>query len=124
LDLLKRLGVDVSEMPAVPAISLGTVDMSVYEMVAAFSAFANKGVYIEPIMVRRITDNNGTILYLNHPQTNDAMSAETAYVTVKLMEGVTTSGTGQRLTRQYDIDSPLYNQVMTGYPYGFTNPIA
>ncbi len=124
LDLLERLGVDTEGMPALPAISLGTVDMSVYEMVGAFSTFANKGVYIKPYFINRITDKDGTLLYQNKPITRDAMNAESAYVTTKLMEGVTQNGTGQRLIRTWEPHTKLYESVMTGYPYGFDNPIA
>ena len=59
IDLAKKLGVD-SDIPAVPSIALGTPDISVYEMVGAYATFANKGVYIEPVMVTHIEDKNGT----------------------------------------------------------------
>src|SRR5699024_735098 len=51
IDLLGKLGVDTTGIPSAPAIALGSVDMSVYEMVSAYSTFANKGVYVEPVMV-------------------------------------------------------------------------
>lgn len=126
LDLLTKLGVDTHNMPAAPSIALGTVDMSVYEMVAAFSAFANKGVYVKPVMITRITDKNGTVLYRNKPQTRDVMSGESAYVTINLMEGVTTysHGTGKRLRGHWGKTNAFYKKIMTDYPYDFKNPIA
>jgi penicillin-binding protein 1A len=123
IDLVKRLGVK-SDILAVPSIALGTPDLSVYEMVGAYSAFANKGVYTKPVMVTTIEDKNGTILYQFTPETRDVLSEETAYVTVKLMEGVTQFGSGGRLRHTYAVNKPDYKEIVTGYPYQFTNPIA
>ncbi|HLV39757.1 penicillin-binding protein 1A [Xanthomarina sp.] len=123
VDLVKKLGVE-AEIPVVPSIALGTADLSVYEMVGAYSAFANKGVYTKPVMVTHIEDKNGTILYQFTPETRDVLSEEAAYVTVKLMEGVTEGGSGARLRRTWMPESGVYKEIMTGYPYGFTNPIA
>ncbi|MCX7548845.1 transglycosylase domain-containing protein [Xanthomarina sp. F1114] len=123
VDLVKKLGVE-AEIPVVPSIGLGTADLSVYEMVAAYSTFANKGVYTKPVMVTHIEDKNGTILYQFTPESRDVLSEEVAYVTVKLMEGVTESGSGARLRRTWMPESGMYKEIMTGYPYGFTNPIA
>jgi penicillin-binding protein 1A len=124
IDLVKKMGVDTKNMPAVPSIALGTADLSVYEMVGAYSTFANEGVYIEPILIQRIEDKNGTVLYQNVPKTKDVISNETAYVTVSLMEGVTQSGTGARLRGTWAKDNAYYKSVITGYPYDFKNPIA
>ncbi|WP_034042251.1 penicillin-binding protein 1A [Wocania ichthyoenteri] len=124
VDLARKLGIE-SDIPPVPSIALGTPDLSVYEMVGAYSTFANKGVYTKPVMVTSIEDKNGTILYQFTPETNDVLSEETAYVTVKLMEGVTQSGSGARLrTKGADAYRPDYREVVTGYPYEFENPIA
>ena len=123
VDLVKKLGVE-SEILAVPSIALGTPDMSVYEMVGAYSAFANQGVYTKPVMVTHIEDKNGTILYQFIPESRDVLSAEVAYVIVNLMEGVTQGGSGTRLRHNWAGKTPLYKEIITGYPYGFTNPIA
>ena len=123
VDLVKKLGVE-ADIPAVPSIALGTADLSVYEMVGAYSAFANKGVYTKPVMVTHIEDKNGTILYQFTPETRDVLSEEAAYVTVKLMEGVTEAGSGARLKRTWMPESGIYTEIMTGYPYAFKNPIA
>ena len=124
IDLAKKMGIK-STMPAVPSIALGTPDISVYEMVGAYSTFANKGVYTKPVMVTSREDKNGTLLYQFKPETRDVISDETAYVSVKLMEGVTQSGSGVRLRGKgadsYRVD---YREIITGYPYEFTNPIA
>ncbi|MDN3723225.1 transglycosylase domain-containing protein [Aequorivita sp. SDUM287046] len=124
IDLVEKMGVDTEKMPAVPSIALGTPDVSVYEMVGAYSTFANEGVYVEPILIQRIEDKNGTVLYQNVPKTKDVISNETAYVTVSLMEGVTQSGSGSRLRGTGREGSAVYKNAVTGYPYNFTNPIA
>ncbi len=124
IDMARKLGI-TAQLPAVPSICLGTPDISLYEMVGAYSTFANKGIHTEPIMVLRIEDKNGTILFQNVPKTEDVLSEETAYVTVKLMEGVTDSGSGIRLrTTGADKYRKEYQEIITGYPYQFTNPIA
>ncbi|HMC02458.1 MAG TPA: transglycosylase domain-containing protein [Flavobacteriaceae bacterium] len=124
IDLVEKLGV-AEGIPPVPSIALGTPDLSVYEMVGAYSAFANKGVYTKPVMVMSIEDKNGTILYQFTPETRDVLSDEAAYVTVRLMEGVTEYGSGVRLrTKGADAYRADYREIVTGYPYQFTNPIA
>ncbi|WP_452225531.1 penicillin-binding protein 1A [Lacinutrix chionoecetis] len=121
--LARNLGI-TSEIPEVPSIALGTPDISVYEMVGAYSAFANKGVYTKPVMIERIEDKNGTVLYQFTPETKDVLSAESAYVTVNLMEGVVQSGSGSRLRGKWRATQTLYKEIITGYPYELTNPIA
>jgi penicillin-binding protein 1A len=123
VEMAKKLGVEQDILP-VPAIALGTPDISVYEMVAAYSTFANKGVYNKPVLVTRIEDKNGTVLYQVVPESKDVLSEEVAYVTVNLMEGVTQAGSGQRLRHSWASKVPVYKEIITGYPYEFTNPIA
>ena len=125
VEMAKKLGI-TSEILPVPAIALGTPDISVYEMVAAYSTFANKGVYNKPVMVTRIEDKNGTVLYQFKPESKDVLSEEVAYVTVNLMEGVTQAGSGKRLRHNSDwlAKSAVYKEIMTGYPYELKNPIA
>ncbi len=123
VELIRKLGVDTKDIVAVPSLALGTADLSLFEMVSAYSAFANQGVHVEPQIVTTIVDKNGTILYQHVPQTKDVLSKESAYVTVNLMEGVTQYGSGARLRHTWASDY-TYKNVITGYPYAFTNPIA
>ncbi len=123
IDMAKNLGVEEDILP-VPAIALGTPDLSVYEMVAAYSTFANKGVYNKPVLVTRIEDKNGTVLFQFTPESKDVLSEEVAYVTVNLMEGVTQGGSGTRLRHTWAGNTQVYKEIITGYPYGFDNPIA
>lgn len=126
LDMAEKLGVDVSHIEPYPSIALGTPDLSVYEMVTAYGTFANKGVYVEPFLVTRIEDRNGTILYQHRPVSRDVLSEETAYVVVNLLEGVTKYGSGRRLksNSEYAKNLPDYQRAVTGYPYDFKNDIA
>ena len=122
-ELAKNLGI-TSDIPLVPSIALGTPDISVYEMVGAYSAFANQGVYTKPVMITTIVDKNDTVLYQFVPETKDVLSEESAYVTVKLMQGVVESGSGSRLRGKWRANLPMYKEIITGYPYELNNPIA
>ncbi len=121
--LAKKMGVKSDILP-VPSIALGTVDLSVFEMVGAYSTFANEGIYTSPIMITSIQDKNGTTLYQSVPDPQDVISKEAAYVTLNLMEGVTHSGSGIRLRTGPAPGRKDYKRAVTGYPYQFTNPIA
>ena len=119
IDLVGKLGIDTKNIPEVPSIALGTADLSVFEMVSAYSTFVNEGVYVKPVIVTRIEDKNGTILYQHVPETRDVLSKEAAYVTLNLLEGVTQYGSGTRLRGDWAVNDPYYKSVVTGYPYNF-----
>lgn len=123
VSIVKNLGLTGS-IPEVPSIALGTPVFNVYEMVGAYGTFANQGVYVKPVMVTRIEDKNGTVLYEYVPETKDVLSKDVAYTMVNLMEGVTEGGSGTRLRHSSQKDVTAYKEIITGYPYGFTNPIA
>lgn len=120
VDLTHKLGVK-SEIPAQPSIALGAVEITVQDMVAAYSTFANQGVYIKPQVITKIEDKNGTTLYETVPDSHDVLDKDIAYAVIKLLEGVTESGSGARLRTEGGGNG--YNRV-TGYPYAFRNPIA
>ena len=120
VDLVKNMGV-TTRIPRVPAVSLGVSDVSVYDMVGAYSVFANKGVYNKPKYLSKIEDKNGVLLASFTTQSRDVLTEEKAYVMLKIMEKVTTYGTGVRLK----IASGRYpRNCTTGFPYKFTNTIA
>ena len=121
--MAKNMGIS-RDIPEVPSIALGTADVNVYEMVGAFGTFANEGVYVKPVLVTRIEDKNGTVLYEYVPETRDVMSKDVAYAMVDLMQGVVQSGSGGRLRHSYAKNNTVYKEVVTGYPYNLTNPIA
>ncbi|MEX1382929.1 penicillin-binding protein 1A [Lutibacter sp.] len=120
VSLAQRAGI-TSEIPEVPAIALGSVDLSLFEMVGAYATFANKGLRVEPMMILKIEDNNGTVLQQFTPNTKEVLSEESAYVIINLLEGVTQSGSGIRLRSRW---GSYPDNVATGYPYQFTNAIA
>lgn len=122
LDRAALMGIDVSNMTAQPALALGTEDVSLYEMVAAYGVFANGGIYNEPVLVTSIEDKNGTVLYQYVPDSKDVMNPEVAYTTVKLMEGVVQSGSGARLKDAWR-GNQRYANILTDYPYKFENMI-
>ena len=123
VSIVKNLGL-TRDILEVPAIALGTPEFNVYEMVGAYGTFANQGVYVKPVTVTRIEDKNGTVLYEYVPETKDVLSKDVAYAMVNLMEGVTQGGSGTRLRHTYKKNATEYKEIITGYPYEFTNPIA
>jgi penicillin-binding protein 1A len=81
-----RLGI-TSDLEEVPALALGTADVSVYEMVGAMATFVNKGEHIVPFYIERIEDKNGNVLQQFTPKKRPAMSEEHAYLMVYMMRG-------------------------------------
>lgn len=122
VDLAKKIGVK-SKILAVPSLCLGTFDLSVYEMVGAYSTFSNKGVWVEPIFVTRIEDKNGVVLERFMPESNEAMSEKTADIMVRLLQGVVDgvyspaakkrSGTGVRLRYKYGFKNEIGGKTGT-----------
>ena len=135
VDLAKKIGIH-SKILAVPSLCLGTFDLSVYEMVGAYSTFVNKGVWTEPIFVTRIEDKNGVVLEDFQPKTQEAMSKETADLMVRMLQGVVdgvyspaagvTRGTGVRLRFKYGFENEMGGKTGTtqnqsdGYFMGIT----
>ena len=122
VDLAKKIGIQSKILP-VPSLCLGTFDLSVYEMVGAYSTFVNKGVWIEPIFITRIEDKNGVVLEEFTPKTNEAMSKETADLMVRMLQGVVkgvyspaankTLGTGVRLKHKYGLENEIGGKTGT-----------
>ena len=117
--LAKSAGIE-NKIPVAPSIALGSVELSLMEMTSAYATFANKGLQVEPNMLTRIEDKNGTVLAEFTPKTKEVMNEESAYVVLDLLKGVTIAGSGVRLrTKEH-----YYKDIITGFPYEFTNPIA
>ena len=117
--LAKSAGIE-TEIQANPSIALGAVDLSLLEMTSAYSTFANKGLRVKPMIITRIEDKNGTVLKDFIPKTKEVISEESAYVILKLLEGVADSGSGIRLRSSFTSSG----KASTGFPYKFTNAIA
>jgi len=115
VDMVKELGV-TSNIPVQPSIALGAVDITVEQMVGAMSTFANQGVYVKRTFIIKIEDKNGVVLDQTVSYQKDVVNKDVAYTVLKLMEGVTSSGTGARL--KYGGGGFIQ------YDYSFGNPIA
>ena len=120
VELTHKLGV-TSEIPAQPSIALGAVEITVQDMVAAYSTFANQGVYVKPQFLRKIEDKSGVVLYEPVPESHDVLNKDIAIAVIKLLEGVTEGGSGERLRTEGGGNG---DNRWTGYPYMFKNPIA
>ncbi|MDB5149086.1 MAG: penicillin-binding protein [Mucilaginibacter sp.] len=112
VDLIKKMGI-TSAVPPYPSICLGTFDASVFEMTAAYSAFANHGLWTEPTYILRIEDKNGNVLYTHTPRVVQAMNPQTAYVMTYMLKGVIEDGTGSRLTYKYGLRNPIGGKTGT-----------
>lgn len=130
LKFASKLGVDTKDIDPVPAICLGTPDITLYEMVGAFNTFANHGVHIKPQYLLRIEDKNGNILEEFYPERNEAMDEVSAYLMVELMKGVVLEGTAGRLRRTYKFTYPVAGKTGTtqnnsdGWFIGYTPDIS
>ena len=120
VELTKKLGVK-TEIPVQPSIALGAVDITVEDMVAAYSTFANQGVYVKPQFLSRIENKSGEVIYEPIPESHDVLNKDIAFAVIKLLQGVTETGSGARLRTQ---GGGSGDNRWTGYPYMFTNPIA
>lgn len=95
----KRMGIE-SPLDPVPALALGAGgDVSLYEMLGAYSTFVNKGVYTTPFYISRIEDKHGNVIQQFVPKTREALNEETAYVMLHMLKGTTeeVGGTGRAL---------------------------
>lgn len=112
IKIARKMGI-TSPIDPYPAICLGTPDISVYEMTGAYATFANKGVWTEPIFLTRIEDKNGVVLQEFVPKKVEALSEETAYVTLSLLKGVVEHGTGVRLRYKFGLNNPIAGKTGT-----------
>nr|WP_121269543.1 transglycosylase domain-containing protein [Pedobacter schmidteae] len=110
--LAKKMGI-TSDVPAYPSIALGSFDASVYDMVGAYSVFANKGVWTKPTYIVRIEDRNGVVLYSEKPIPKPAMNEEVAYVMTRMLRGVVTNGTGWRLAGKFGVKAAIGGKTGT-----------
>ncbi|MGL4364549.1 MAG: penicillin-binding transpeptidase domain-containing protein, partial [Bacteroidales bacterium] len=113
VEICHKMGIN-SHIPAVNSVFLGTAEVSVYEMVNAYSTFANKGVKVMPQMVTRIEDRNGNMLanFTTTHQT-EAISEQTAYLMTNLLQAVVTNGTAIRLKNVYALQGQIGGKTGT-----------
>ncbi len=114
--LVGKMGIDSAKIRPYPSICLGSMDLSVYEMVGAYSTFANMGEFVEPIFITRIEDKYGNVLEEFAPRHMEAMRKQTAYALCKMMELTTLSGgTAARMRTTYGVpyDIPVAGKTGT-----------
>ena len=101
-DFIHNMGIR-SYIDPVPALALGSSESNVFELVSAFSTFANQGVHTDPIFVTRIEDRQGNLIASFIPQSQDAVSERTAYTMLTMLQDVVNSGTAGRLRWQFGL---------------------
>jgi penicillin-binding protein 1A len=110
-----KMGIDDSKFEPYPSICLGTMDISVFEMVSAYGTFVNQGTWVEPIFITKIEDKNGNVLAEFTPKKDEALRKQTAYTICKMLEKVTMAGgTASRLRRNYKLPTNIAIGGKTG----------
>ena len=111
-DMMRKMGVG-SYIDETYSLCVGSADISVYEMVAAYNTFPSKGVYVTPIFVTRIEDNMGNVIGEFNNTKREAIGEHTAYLMANLMQGVVNSGTGVRLRAKYGLKGEIAGKTGT-----------
>ncbi len=111
-EMARKMGI-TSFIDPVPSIFLGTAEITVKEMVAAYAIYANKGVYNTPLPVTRIEDKYGNVLESFRSESREVITENTAYLMCNLLEGVVTQGTGVRLRYRYQLMNPMGGKTGT-----------
>ncbi len=111
-DFLRKVGVS-SPIDKVPALALGVPDISLYEMLGAYSMFPNGGINVRPMFITRIEDKNGTVIKNFVPEQKELINQNTAFKMVKLMRGVVDFGTAKRLRYRYGFKADMAGKTGT-----------
>ena len=111
-DMMRKMGVG-SYIDETYSLCVGSADISVYEMVAAYNTFPSKGVFVTPIFVTRIEDNMGNVIGEFNNTKREAIGEHTAYLMANLMQGVVNSGTGVRLRAKYGLKGEVAGKTGT-----------
>ena len=128
IDFAKKCGVN-SEIVPYPSIALGVSDISLYEMLNAYTMFPSGGVNTQPYFITKIEDKNGILVKSFAPKQKDIINANTAFKMVKMMRGVVDFGTGARMRRRYGITAQIAGKTGTtnkqadGWFIGYTPQI-
>jgi len=110
--LMRSFGIK-GQLDPVVSLCLGPCEISVGEMVDAYTAFANKGIRVEPVFVTKIEDANGNVIEKFAPQMHEIFSETTAYKMIYMMRAVVDGGTGQRIRRNYGLYMPMGGKTGT-----------
>ncbi len=123
--LMRSFGIQ-GQLDPVVSLCLGPCEVSVQEMVDAYTTFPNKGIRVEPLYVTRIEDNNGNLIASFTPQSHEIISELTSYKMIHMLRAVVDHGTGVRLRYRYKINAPIGGKTGTtqnnsdGWFVGFT----
>jgi len=98
INLVHNMGIN-SELPSYPILALGVGEVSPLEMTNAFGTFANEGIWVEPIAIKRIEDRNGNVIEEIIPETKEVLSEGVAYIISDMLEDVIDYGTGTSVRR-------------------------
>ncbi len=112
IEVARKMGI-TSELEEVLSVFMGISNISLYEMVGAFSTYANQGVYNVPVLVTRIEDRHGNVLSEFQPRMEEAISEEAAYLMINLLESVVNEGTGRRLRFRYGFKGEMGGKTGT-----------
>ncbi|MBS1612460.1 MAG: transglycosylase domain-containing protein [Bacteroidetes bacterium] len=112
VDFARRTEIE-SPLEAVPALALGVSDISLYEMVGAYTCFANLGIYSKPYFITRIEDKDGNVLAKFGETHKEAISEKTAYVTTEMLKGVIQRGTAASIGSRFGLRMPLAGKTGT-----------
>ena len=112
VEMCRKLGI-TSRLDPVPSLCLGPADLGLMEMVCAYNTFPSRGVHVEPMFVTRIEDKDGNVLATFTNRKQEAISEETAYLMVNLMQGVVNEGTAVRLRYKYGIEGEMSGKTGT-----------
>lgn len=113
VQLLHEYGINNPDIHPSMALCLGPCDITVGEMVSAYTAFANHGIRCAPMFVTKIEDSNGTVIARFEPRVNEAISEESAFKMLVLLQGVVNGGTGSRLRFKYNINAQMGGKTGT-----------
>ena len=112
VEMMRKMGVG-SFLDPVPPLCVGSANISLFEMVAAYNTFPSKGVYIRPLFVTRIEDNEGNVLAEFSTKKREAISEQTAYLMANLMQGVVNTGTGYSLRSRFALTGEMAGKTGT-----------
>ncbi|MTI38867.1 penicillin-binding protein 1A [Fulvivirga lutimaris] len=114
VDFAHRVGIE-SELEAVPSLCLGVNDVSIFELVGAYSTFANMGISTKPYYISRIEDKNGNVIENFVPKTKQAISPQTAYKMLYMLRGGVEErgGSSQGLSMELKIDNEIGGKTGT-----------
>lgn len=113
VSLLHDFGINNPDIYPSMSLCLGPCEVSVAEMVSAYSTFANNGIRTAPLLVTRIEDNEGNIITQFQPRMNEVISSESAYKMIEMLRGVVDGGTAGRLRYKYDLPGEIAGKTGT-----------